>query len=405
MAGLVGGVNSEIINSVSKSLVLDYNFDYFLNSFAKLVLPAGILCYSEPKLLTNNVSIKENKASLSQTFRFVKQHFKFNWVFLMLLNVLIYEKRFALIPFLKSLFYKRRRLESNSFSFIKVLSNRNKFDGNSIDVLIPTIGRKAYLYDVLNDLKLQTIIPKTVLIVEQNPDQNSISELDYLERESWPFKIKHTFTHQTGACNARNIALEQLTSDWVFFADDDIRIKPNFLENCIENVNTYNQEAITLACLREKDVQTIKYPIQWGTFGSGCSFVKTSVVKNLTFKMQFEFGFGEDAEFGMQIRHSGVDIIYFPTPTLLHLKAPIGGFRTKPVLKWDNEKIQPKPSPTILLYKLLYHSKIQINGYKTTLFIRHYKKQAVKNPFKYFKLSKKTWDVSMTWANTLKNNI
>ena len=66
--------------------------------------------------------------------------------------------------------------------------------------------------------------------------------------------------------------------------------------------------------------------------------------------MGFEFGFGEDADFGMQLRNQGYDVLYLPEPEILHLKAPIGGFRTKPVLQWQNESIQPKPSPTVMLY-------------------------------------------------------
>ena len=70
-----------------------------------------------------------------------------------------------------------------------------------------------------------------VIIVEQNPKHNSESELDFFTTETWPFAIKHTFTHQAGACNARNIALTQITSEWVFFADDDIRIENDLLKD------------------------------------------------------------------------------------------------------------------------------------------------------------------------------
>jgi GT2 family glycosyltransferase len=37
----------------------------------------------------------------------------------------------------------------------------------SIDVIIPTIGRKQYLYAVLQDLAQQTHLPVNVIIVEQ----------------------------------------------------------------------------------------------------------------------------------------------------------------------------------------------------------------------------------------------
>jgi hypothetical protein len=51
----------------------------------------------------------------------------------------------------------------------------------------------------------------------------------------------------------------------------------------------------------------------------------------------------EDSDFGMQLRNQGIDVLYLPEPKI-HLKAPVGGFRTKPKLAWENDEIQPKPS-------------------------------------------------------------
>ena len=80
---------------------------------------------------------------------------------------------------------------------------------------------------MLKDLSVQTHSPKRVIIIEQNPDLNSKSELDYLFNESWPFQIIHEFIHQTGACNARNLALSKVKSKFVFSCDDDNRIFKN----------------------------------------------------------------------------------------------------------------------------------------------------------------------------------
>jgi GT2 family glycosyltransferase len=121
--------------------------------------------------------------------------------------------------------------------------------------------------------------------------------------------------------------------------------------------------------------------------------------------MGFEFGFGEDADFGMQLRNLGVDVLYIPNPEILHLKAPIGGFRTKPVLAWHSDAIQPKPSPTVMLFKILHITKEQICGYKTLLFFKYYKHQTIKNPILYFQNYKKQWKKSVFWANELNNKV
>lgn len=117
--------------------------------------------------------------------------------------------------------------------------------------------------------------------------------------------------------------------------------------------------------------------------------------------MGFEFGYGEDSDFGMQLRNIGADVIYFPSPEILHLSAPMGGFRTKPVLAWKYDIVQPKPSPTVMLYKQLHLTDEQIKGYKTILFFKFYKAQTIKNPIKYYKSFQKQWKQSLYWANEL----
>ncbi|MCR9183722.1 MAG: glycosyltransferase family 2 protein, partial [Flavobacteriaceae bacterium] len=83
--------------------------------------------------------------------------------------------------------------------------------------------------------------------------------------------------------------------------------------------------------------------------------------------------------------------------------APVGGFRTKPKQAWDFEEIQPKPSPTVLLFYIKHRTREQIQGYKTTLFFKYYKQQSLKNPLAYFKTFKKQWQKSVFWAKQLKN--
>jgi glycosyltransferase involved in cell wall biosynthesis len=271
-----------------------------------------------------------------------------------------------------------------------------------LDVIIPTIGRKDYLHNVLLDLKSQCHLPTNVIIVEQNPLEGSESELDYITNDKWPFLIKHIFTHQTGACNARNIALEQLSSEWVFFADDDIRIGNDFIQKAFHQIHKLGVNAVSVKCYQKVSNQTESVIFQWITFGAGCSFVFAESLRNCKFNMAYEFGFGEDGDFGMQLRNQGYDILYLPEPDILHLKAPIGGFRTKPALIWQKERIQPKPSPTVMLFLILHNTQEQLKGYKTILFFKFYKHQNIKNPYGYFKMFQKRWNQSVFWANELK---
>lgn len=402
MSSVVGVVHASVLNTLQNKIVYDTNFDYYLSSIAKIGMPLGLLCYSEPRLLQPGAFIKINKASVYALFRFVKQHYKTRWVFLLFLNLVLYENKFSIMPLLFSFFYKRRKNETINLDSILVQSSRQIIDTVTVDVIIPTIGRKNYLYDVLLDLKEQTVLPKNVIIVEQNPEINSVSELNFLITETWPFNIKHTFTHQAGACNARNLALNQVTSDWVFFADDDIRISKLFIQKTFQYIHKLGLKSVSISCLQKGEKQVFKNIFQWGSFGSGCSFVFAEILNNCNFNMSYEFGFGEDSDFGMQIRNLGYDILYLPEPEITHLKAPIGGFRSKPVLEWHKDNIQPKPSPTVMLYLILHTTQEQIFGYKTILFFKFYKNQNIRNPYRYFKMFQKQWNQSVFWANQLK---
>lgn len=401
MSSVVGCVYAEVLLALNDEIPLDSDFDYFLCSIGKLLMPKGLLCYSEPRLLNNKTATISVKPSQYTLFRFVKQHYRTRWAFLLLFNLLLYERKFPVLPFLFSLFYKNRTKATIYLDEIKVQSFKKVIDKGTVDVIIPTIGRQKYLYDVLKDLKAQTHLPNRVIIVEQNPDEGSKSELDYLTTQEWPFHIKHTFTNQPGACNARNIALEQIESEWVFFADDDIRIKEFFIERSLNEINKFGVKAVTLKCYQKGQQPSLVTIFQWITFGSGCSFVAADALNACEFRKGYEFGFGEDGDFGMQLRNLGHDVLYLPEPEILHLKAPVGGFRTKPVLRWHNDTIQPKPSPTIMLYQITHCSKEQISSYKTILFFKYYKLQTIKNPIQYYIYFQKQWKRSVFWANEL----
>lgn len=381
-----------------KDFSYSHDFNYDLNSIAKLGIPKGLFCYSDPKLLKLTASFQKH-AGIFTLFRFVKQHYRTRWVFLLTLNFLWHERKLTILPLLRSLFYTRRKFNmSISLEAIDAQSHREL---PTIDVIIPTIGRSSYVHDVLKDLSKQTHLPYQVIIVEQNPDLESLSDLGFIYSEVWPFKIKHEFIHQAGACNARNLALQSVVSEFIFFADDDIRFQSSVLEQSLDTMKLNKLEAVTLSCLRKGEQESLKTSIQWMTFGSGCSIVESKMAKEINFDMAFEFGFGEDSDYGMRLRNVGCDIVYLPNIKLDHLKAPTGGFRTVHDYEWSNDIVQPKPSPTVMLYNLKHQSIQQLKGYKTLLFFKFYKNQGIKNPLVYVKEMNKRWERSIYWAKQL----
>ncbi len=403
MSSNIGGIHASVLKALKNEIKADSDFEYFLHSMAKLAMDKGVICSSEPLLLKDtSVKIDRFHHNNFRAFRFVKQHYRTRWVFLLFLNLLIYERKLSIFPLLASLFFKRRSIKEDQLDNILVQSTRKVIDKKTIDVIIATIGRKKYLYDVLKDLSKQTHLPVNVIIVEQNPIKDSVSELDYLTNESWPFRIKHTFTHQAGACNARNIALAEVESEWVFLNDDDNRFEKDLIEQTFENIKNYGcLGALTFYPVAGQKLVEDKI-CQAFIFGTGNSIIKATALNRVKFNKSLEFGYGEDTEFGLQLRKIGFDIIYFPNLVINHLKAPMGGFRTKPVLAWTDEIIQPKPSPTIMFVKRNNNTLEQVLGYKTILFFKFYKVQKIKNPIKYFLIFRKQWNSSVSWAEKLK---
>lgn len=398
----VGVIHASVLKLIGGTIKADANFDYFLNSVAKVGMILGLLCYSEPQLLLKNaIHPILQKANLFVLFRFVKQHYKKRWIVLLFLNLLVFEKRFPLLPLLYSLFFKSRKITALNLDIIPVQSTLTVVDKKTIDVIIPTIGRKPYLHDVLRDLAQQTHLPVHVIIIEQNPQPGSISELDFLTNETWPFIIKHTFTHQAGACNARNLAFSQVESEWVFLNDDDNRFGERLLETVLSKIQQFGISVLTTAYLQKNEPQRYGIINQSGIFGSGNSFVKACCLITVSFDMALEFGYGEDIDFGMQLRNKGFDIIYFPEIRILHLKAPIGGFRIKVKQLWDAETVQPKPSATIMYVFFKHYTQQQLLGYKLVLFIKLLKKKSIYNYFVFLKEYQKKWEKSQYWASKL----
>lgn len=404
MSDCIGGVSAEVLLKFDQETFRKDELAYTLSSIAKTGMLKGLFCYSAPDLLRNQVSNIESRKSSDYTlYKFIKQHYKTRWIFINFFNSLIYERKFQLLPLLNSLFVVKRKVVVDFSSKISQ-SNKSLHKFKTIDVVIPTIARKEYLKKVLIDLSKQTLLPQKVIIVEQLSTAEQKLELDFLTQGNWPFKIKHHFITQTGACNARNIALKDVESDTVFLADDDIRFGETLLADTISNMNNLGLNAVTLSCRRVGEEEKVEFPMQWHTFGSGCSVINASLISKVKFDLAFEHGFGEDGDFGMNLRYLGSDVIYLPSSRIVHLKANYGGFRTKYIFPWDSEKIKPKPSPTIMLHSLRHSTLYQHLGYKTLLFIKFFKVEPDYQIFRYISNMLKRWDKSIYWAKHLEAN-
>ena len=400
----VGGIKAKTALEFKPMLHEISNFGYLLNSMAKIGQQNGLFCYINPNILILNTSkdIRTYKASEDDLFKFVFQHYKTIWVFVLLFCLWKYESKFPGFALLKSFFnakYFKKQIDLSNIS----IKSSSPFEKNiSVDVIIPTIGRPKHLKQVLIDLKEQSHLPQKVIVVEQNPQPYSETELNFIALKDWPFKIVHHFTHKTGACMARNMALENCDSEYVFLCDDDNRFSKFTIRDFLVEMHNLGCEAINSVYPQPNEKIEFKNTKQWGAFGSGNSMIKwDDKTQGLRFDKALEYGYGEDTDFGLQLRAQGADIIYHPEIKITHLKAERGGFRTVTKLPWENEKLLPKPSPTMMVLIKKHYSEEMIRGYKVGLFLKYYSRQNIKNPFAYIKTMRKRWKVSEKWAKKL----
>ena len=391
-------IHATLVNQVSDQLSANQNLLYWVNSLGKLAQSAGVFTYQLPYHLSHD------KLSDSLLYRFVQQHYKRRWTLLLLLCHILYEKRFPWVAFAKAQFFKTKKIKIDAVVLQKKVSKHDEFD-SEYDIIIPTMGRPDYLYHVLKDIKRQTILPKKVIIIEQNADPSSKSELYYLEGETWPFQMDHQLIYKTGACHARNLAISRAKAPWVLFFDDDVRVPNDFMLKMVDVIDRTKAKAITFSCLQNGEVEQLTQCKQWETFGSGCSIVHRDAFESCCFDLALEHGYGEDADYGIQIRNAGYDVIYTPQIQILHLKAPVGGFRSEFIFPWQFEKFKPKPSPQIMYFRRKNTTLQQLQGYKLVLFFKFYRGFGTSNPIKHYRYFRKAWNRSVYWSHKLSNGL
>lgn len=404
MSADVGGIKAETALAFKPGFHKIENFDYLLNTIAKTGQQNSLFCYTNPALLTTRISQEPetHKASKDEVFMFVYQHYKSIWVWVLFFCYIRYESKFPVLALLKSFFNAKYFLQEIDLSNISLSTLSNVEISKTVDVIIPTMGRPSHLKQVLIDLKEQSHLPDKVIVVEQNPQPDSETQLDYIASGDWPFKIVHHFTHKTGACMARNLALESVDSNFLFLCDDDNRFESDLLKKFLLEMEKLGVEAINTAYPQKADKEKFTKMKQWGTFGSGNSLISWNKKTNiLRFDLGFENGYGEDTDYGLQLRARGVDIIYHPGIKITHLKAERGGFRAVSRLPWEETQLSPKPFPTMMLLVKKHYSKEMIKGYKVGLFLKFYFRQDIKNPFTYVKSMKRRWEISEQWAEQL----
>jgi len=215
-----------------------------------------------------------------------------------------------------------------------------------VSIIIPTYYRYEVLYNLLDQLSMQTMPPFEVLIIDQTPKQDRKDNFVSLYKDKLP--ILYFVFNEPSLSKPRNYAAEKSNGDILIFCDDDIVIKNDFIESHISVMLKENVDVVNGATtLKDKLPESYPWDIalmdpvryflaapnyQWSGMMLSISSCNVSMKKNIFIKSG---GFDEkiprmvDFELGFRLFKMGAKIHFSDKPAVKHLRAS-GGSRKNP---------------------------------------------------------------------------
>jgi glycosyltransferase involved in cell wall biosynthesis len=267
----------------------------------------------------------------------------------------------------------------------------------TVTYIIPTMNRQDYTLALLSDLAAQTYLPTEVIVVDATRETER--DASVYDPSRYPFGLHVVWQTSKGSCRARNEAIGLGSGDFVIFGDDDIRLLPDFVENHIRLLQTYNAGACNGLDIRADDYRhglgELRSKLEamgdkrWRggptlLFNNANSCVRREHIAALIGNdINYDGGYGEDNDFGMSLFKHGVVVLHNPFSANLHLKPPAGGYRVwgaqarimgkkRKTQPWELDTpvkwIRPVPSPTIMYYLVKQFKPEQLREYKSKYF-------------------------------------
>jgi glycosyltransferase involved in cell wall biosynthesis len=379
-----GGFDSNYESDIMKGLALGFD----------LIRGGGVVLYVKNLFISSEISFKP--FSTKDLFVFFRKKFRSEHA-----NYLFLRKGIFRPNFWRSYFStkgKYKYIENKFFKGRKLI----QLQGNpTVSFIIPTMMRQEMTHQLLLDLNAQTYKPTTVIVVDGTTEQNR--DLHWYDEKLFNFKLKIQWQTSKGSCRARNEAINLSQDDYIIFADDDIRIEPNYIENHLRFLQTYNAEACNgldiqadnfKQDLKDLERKAKQLPPERFKVGVTSSFnnANSCVLRKHVFALggndiNYDGGYGEDGDFGLTLVKSGVAVMYNPHSRNLHLKPISGGYRwwgeqakilgkQRKSQPWELDTpvglIRPVPSPTIMYQILKQFDREAQKEYKIKYFLYHF---------------------------------
>jgi glycosyltransferase involved in cell wall biosynthesis len=196
----------------------------------------------------------------------------------------------------------------------------------TISILAPTLDRYPYLQRELEQLSAQTLLPHEVLIT----DQTDIERREIINVAQYPLLNIRVFPqNEKGQCIAWNKLLEESTGEYVFFFGDDAdNITSDFLQRMLHTMRKFDADMVASNVI---EIGIPEKPINHHYYTSD-TFPITLIKKSMLAKsgymdMFFNRNVRADMDLATRCHLEGCLMIFNPTATIHHHRAPIGGLR------------------------------------------------------------------------------
>ena len=200
-----------------------------------------------------------------------------------------------------------------------------------VSILIPTVDRYPYLFNMLEQLKQQTIKPLEILVIDQTNEASRRA----ITLDSLPLRV---FTMDVaGQCRSRNLGLQHTTGDYILFLDDDDEVYPELTEDHLRNLAFFDA---TVSCGLCQEPGQGEAPEHFrmirmaDIFSTNNGMIRRKVLEQTGhFDMVYDRGQKADGDLGARLFRSGALLVMNPEIKVLHHRAPSGGLRKHNVRK------------------------------------------------------------------------
>ena len=198
----------------------------------------------------------------------------------------------------------------------------------TVTVLIPTLDRYPHLFNLLDQLRGQSVPPLEIIVV----DQTAATERDI----TWPARftdlpLRVIWRDTAGQCSSRNAGLAVARGDAILFLDDDDEIPPDLIARHLAYLARFGVDA---SCGVAEELGAGALPAAFGLVRDSDVFPtnnallrRAALTGSGLFDLAYERGERADGDLGMRLYLAGGALGLNPGASVLHLHAPRGGLR------------------------------------------------------------------------------